>query len=326
MLSGLKLTAGQAWAAWRRYPALRRELALPVPGAPILVTGMYRTGTTWVGAMLSAAGLWPIHEPFNPNQGLWRDELAYAPAADPRPDIDRLVSELIAGGHESVVRIPYADRWFSPLRAVPSTPRRLLVKDPSAALLSEYLVRRHGMRALVVYRHPGAVAASFVRLRWPTGRLVGRLLASNRLMEDWLAPRAPTMEAAIGRSDWFSGAVLYGCLAEVLLGMEGRNKSMTGLSFEDLCGAPVERFRELHGALGIPWNERVRRAHERMTEVPEPEPAPRPHGVRRPSAAMADQWRAEVSERACAEVRDAWERFDTSLYRRPSDWRVGAER
>ncbi|MFL5942100.1 MAG: hypothetical protein ACJ75L_02390 [Gaiellaceae bacterium] len=36
-------------------------------GAPILVTGAHRSGTTWVGRMLAfAPGVTYIHEPFNP--------------------------------------------------------------------------------------------------------------------------------------------------------------------------------------------------------------------------------------------------------------------
>jgi len=325
VLSPLKLTAGQAWVAWRRYPALRRDLALPRPGPPILVTGMYRTGTTWVGAMLAAAGLWPLHEPFNPNRGLWPDELAYATGKDPRPEIDRLVAALVRGGHPEVVRLPHADRWFSPLRLLPRTPRRVLLKDPSAALLSEYLVRQHGMRALVIHRHPAAVVASFVRLGWPTGKLVTRLLSAERLMDDWLGPFAAPMEAAAGRRDWVSGAVLYASVATVLLGLERRNvEAMTRLSFEALCADPIGRFRELHARLDLPYHGGVARAHERLTEAEGSRAGP--HGVRRRSAAMADRWRSEVRESDVTAVREVWERFDLPLYRDAEDWRPRRER
>ncbi|HUG41893.1 MAG TPA: sulfotransferase [Longimicrobiales bacterium] len=321
MLVPLRLTAGQAWAAWRRWPALRRELAAPRPGPPILVTGAYRTGTTWVGAMLAAAGLWPTHEPFNPNRRLWPEELAYAPGGEPRPEIDALVAALLRGGHREVVRLAYADRWFSPLRLLPLAPGRVLVKDPSAALLTEYLVRRHRMRAVVLYRHPAAVVASYVRLGWPTGALVGRLLASPALMEEWLAPHAARMEAAAGRRDWTSGAVFYAALATALLGIEGRNSGATiRLSFEDLCADPVARFRELHARLGLPYHPGVTRAHERLTQGGDAALVERPHGVRRRSARMAGRWRSEVAPSDAVAVREAWEAFDLPLYREPADW------
>jgi hypothetical protein len=326
VLSPLKLAAGQAWAAWRRYPALRRSLARPRPGPPVLVTGAYRTGTTWVGAMLAAAGLWPLHEPFNPNRGLWPEELAYVPGEDRRTDVDRLVATLLRGGYREVVRLPHADRWFSPLAVLPATPRRVLIKDPSAALLSEYLVRRHRMRALVVYRHPVAVVASFVRLGWPTGDLVRRLLNSSRLMEDWLAPRADRMESALGRRDWTTGAVLYASLATALVGLEGRNPgAMTRLSFEALCRDPVREFRALHRSLELPWDEGIARSQATLTEGGESR-VERPHGVRRRSAELADGWRGEVDAEDVASVRAVWEEFDLPLYREPGDWQRGGGR
>lgn len=322
MLAPLKLAAGQAWAAWRRYPAIRRTLAAAPAGPPILVTGIYRSGTTWVGAMLAPAGLWALHEPFNPNQGLWDAELAYARPDRPRPEIDALVGGLLRGRHRRVLRLPNAGRWFTPLRLLPLEPRRVLVKDPSAALLVEYLVRRHGARALVVWRHPGAVVASFLRLGWPTHRLVGRLLADAELMQDWLAPHAAAMEAAVGRPDARAGAVLYGAVATALLGFEGRNpRSISRLGFEDLCADPVAAFRSLFAALDLPYDARVAGEHARLTSGPRG--AERPHGVVRASAAMAGRWRAELPPAERESVREVWEGFDLPLYRTPADWSAG---
>lgn len=321
MLAPLKLAAGQAWCAWRRYPAARRDLAAARPGPPILVTGMYRSGTTWVGAMLAPAGLWHLHEPFNPNRGLWRDELAYARSGYPRPDIDELVRELLRGRHRELLRLPHAGRWFTPLRLLPLRPTRVLLKDPSAALLSEYLVRRHGMRALIVFRHPAAVAASFLRLGWPTGALVKRLLSSRPLMEEWLAPVEPLMAAAIGRCDTTSGAILYGCVATVLWGFANRNPdSMTRLSFEDLCRDPESSFRALYRTMGLAYGDRPLREHARLSAGGSDPAQERPYGVVRTSAAVAGRWRADVPVAQQDAIRETWERFELPLYREAADW------
>ena len=324
MLSPLKLAAGQAWSAWRRYPTIRRELTAARPGPPILVTGMYRSGTTWVGAMLAPAGLWHLHEPFNPNRGLWQDELAYAPAADRRPDIDDLVRDLVRGRHRAVLRLQHAGRWFTPLRLLPFEPARVLLKDPSAALLSEYLVRRHGMRALVLFRHPAAIVRSFLRLGWPTGALVRGLLSSPRLMEDWLAPVESSMTAAAGRRDALSGTVLYGCVARVLLGFASRNpESMTRLAFEELCEDPVAAFRSLYEMLDLAYDDRVRDVHVRLSSAGEARE--RPFGVIRSSASVARRWRTEASEGELETIREVWSRFRLPLYREPADWERDSE-
>ena len=85
MLATVKLAAVRAWSAWRGFPTVRRALLAVSPGPPVLVTGVYRSGTSWAGAMLAPAGLWHLHEPFNPNRGLWRDELPFADPATACP-------------------------------------------------------------------------------------------------------------------------------------------------------------------------------------------------------------------------------------------------
>ena len=276
-----------------------------------------------MGAMLAPAGLWHLHEPFNPNQGLWHDELAYAPADAARPAVDDLVAGLLRGRHRAVLRLPNAGRWFTPLRLLPLEPRRVILKDPSAALMAEYLVRRHDMRALLLFRHPAAVVCSFLRLGWPTGALVERLLSSEALMDDWLHVMAPSMEEATGRRDALSGAVLYACVGKVLFGFSKRNaESMTPLSFEDLCEDPVGRFRTLFEKLDLSYDDRAREAHARLSAGRGSAREERPHGVVRPSASVALRWRSEVSDANLATIRDVWERCDLPLYREPADWRT----
>ncbi|HET6638426.1 MAG TPA: hypothetical protein VFH82_06570 [Gemmatimonadota bacterium] len=323
MFAPVRLAAGQAWSAWRGYPATRRALLSVSPGPPILVTGVYRSGTTWAGAMLAPAGLWHLHEPFNPNRGLWEEELAYAEAGAARPDIDRLVSRLLGGGHRATLRLPRSGRWFMPLRLLPITPRRVLIKDPSAALLSEYLVRRHGMRALIVFRHPAAVVGSFLRLGWPTGSLVRRLLANPALMKGPLSPMAGAMEEAAGREDAFSGTVFCACVASALWDFSERNPgSMIRVFFEELCRDPIGGFRALFERLDLAHDECVRREHVRLT-AGKGNGADGEHGVVRVSAALADRWRTRVPAADLEVIRSTWERCGPPIYRDSTDWPPG---
>lgn len=325
VLTELKLAAGKTWSAWRGYPATRRALLAARPGPPILVTGMYRTGTTWVGAMLAPAGLWHLHEPFNPNRRMWREELVFAEPDTPRRDVDAFVRRLLQGGHRAALRLPRAGHRFAPLRLLPFAPRRVLVKDPSAALLSEYLVRRHGMRAVVLFRHPAAVVSSLLRLGWPTGELVARLLSDEALMEGPLARARVSMTEAANRRDAISGVVLYGCVATMLWTFTERNpESMIRLQFEDLCADPIGAFRALFQWLDLDCDERVARVHERLTGGAGPG-VDDPHGVVRSSADMRWVWRERTAAADLSAVRELWERFDVPLYRDPSHWTRGVE-
>lgn len=319
--TSLKLAAGQSRAAWRRYPALRREIRSLPPGPPILVTGMYRCGTSWTGSMLAAPGVWHVHEPFNPNRGLWEDELVYAPGGEERPDIDRLVVAILSGKHRSALHVPHSHRWFLPARILPVRPGRVLIKDPSAALISEYLARHHGFRALVLFRHPAAVAASFVRLGWPTGWLVSRFVERKALVRDWLEPVSDLLREARGRRDLFSAAVLYACVARVLEGfVERGGGAIETLCYEDLCRDPIARFRELYRRLDLPYDERVRSAHQSLCFDEGGGDARSPFSVRRGSAEMAGRWRGALSPSEVEQVRAVWERAGLARYRQPGHW------
>lgn len=322
MLAPLKLAIGQSHLAWRAYPQARREIHQVPPGPPILVTGMYRSGTTWVGAMLAAPGVWHLHEPFNPNLGLWSEELAYRRSSEPDRRVDALVKDLVHGRHRKALKLPHAHRFFLPMRVLPLRPQRILIKDPSAALLSEYLTRRHGMRTLVLFRHPLGVVASFVRLGWPTGTMATSLLRNEVLMEDWLHPFARAMELAIGRRDWYSGAVLYACVARVLSGfIERSSGAMRPLPFEEICLDPIGRFRQLYRDFDLPYAPGVRAMHESLCLDDRRRHADHlPYEVRRSSEAMAWAWRDEVSEHAVTTVQEVWRDLGVPLYQDPALW------
>lgn len=323
MFATVKLAARQAWSAWRRYPSVRRALLAAPPGPAILVTGVYRSGTSWAGAMLAQGGLWHLHEPFNPNRGLWQHELAYADAALPQPAIDDLVAQLLGGRHRAaVLRLPRSGRWFMPLRLLPIRPRRALIKDPSAALLSEYLVRRHGMQAIVMFRHPAAVVGSFLRLSWPTGSLVALLRANRPLMDGPLSDAAGAMEEAVGRADAYSGAVFCACLADLLWRFTERNpETMIRVSFEELCRAPIDGYRALFERLGLEYDGRVHRVHDRLSSG-EAGAGEGEYGVARRSSSIADRWRSHVPADDRDTIRRVWERLGPPLYRDANDWAV----
>ena len=66
----LKLQLGKLVCAYKEYPQqLNTFRKFPV-GKPIFLTGTHRSGTTWIAKMLAPPGIWHLHEPFNPNQGL----------------------------------------------------------------------------------------------------------------------------------------------------------------------------------------------------------------------------------------------------------------
>lgn len=133
---------------------------------PVLVTGLPRSGTTWLARALSAAPgtALPGREPMNPRAGQFglgghltswvrRESLSGREAA---------LLKRCYRGRELRAFSRYGNRqWRAPL---PFT--RVIVKDPFALLSIPAVRGATGATPVVVYRHPAAVIASYRRMGW----------------------------------------------------------------------------------------------------------------------------------------------------------------
>jgi hypothetical protein len=320
VLSSLKLMAGRLSSAWRDYPAVRRELRALPPGPPIFVTGTHRSGTTWYAKMLAARGLWYIHEPFNPNKRVWQTHFPYVARGTSAPDIDRLMATVLDGGFRQALMLANTDHALMPLRLFPQPVRRIMIKDPLACLLTDYLTSRFGFQTTILFRHPAGFSASVCRLAWPRGEHIRRLLDCQPLMSDHLDQHAHLMESHAGTDTVASAAVLHGALNTVLW-----HFAQAGVGewfrFEDVCLDPISHFESQYQRLGLPYNQDVARTLEvncfdraRSVETYHP------HAVRRNSRAMADSWKQQLSADEVARIRDIWEQFEIPLYRDDQEW------
>src|SRR4051812_3800998 len=145
---------------------------------PILVTGMTRSGTTWVASMLSASRrLVYINEPLNPKHppgrspGLLRADVAHRYQYICTENGDRF-----RVGFESMSRLRYNlgaelrrnHRPSDLVRALRHeamfaqgrlTHRRLMVADPFASFSAEWFSRELGFQVVLLVRHPLAIVS-----------------------------------------------------------------------------------------------------------------------------------------------------------------------
>lgn len=140
---------------------------LPVDRArPLLVTGVPRSGTTWVARQLAAApgASLPGREPMNPRAGqfaLGGTLHGWVRLQEPSASQVRLLRRCYAGREPRTFSRYGSRQWAAPL---PGT--RVVVKDPFALLSVPALVRTTGALPVVVYRHPAAVLSSYRRMGW----------------------------------------------------------------------------------------------------------------------------------------------------------------
>lgn len=304
--------------------------------APVLVSGMYRSGTTWIARMLAAGGgVTVISEPFNPRhrQGILRapfsvpylyvteeNEEPYLPAvADTLRLRYRLGAEIRRvrrGRHVAKMAKNWAE--FSVGRAMG---RRPLLKDPFALLSAPWLARRFGVDVVVSVRHPAAVVSSTMRLGWKPFDFRD-LLDQPLLVRDHLTDLREELErAAENRVDVLEAAsllwkVLYGTVARVAEASDIRM-----VRHEDLSLEPMDGFAALYGALQLPFTDGAQRRIAEATSArnPNEQQAGDPHSVRLDSRANVRNWVRRLSAEQVARIREITEEAAAPFYD-ASDW------
>ena len=302
------------------YPAVRRKVASVPAGRPIFLTGTHRSGTTWLAKMLAASGIWYVHEPFAPMKGRWPRCFDFRQSAIPDAEVDRHFSDVLAGGFRAALNLPNADHPLMPLRLLKPRFQRLLVKDPLACLLTEYLTQRFDLQTIILFRHPAGFVASICRLGWPRAEFLKQFLLDEPLMDAHLESHRPLIEKASKQDDLVAAATLCGALNLVLwrFVQQGVGKP---LIFEELCSNPLDQLKALFAELGLPYDDRVRDAHHAACFGKQQEVAEyHPHAVARNSALMARSWTNQLSEDEIAQVRRIWDQFEVPLYQEEIDW------
>ncbi|NUR88887.1 MAG: sulfotransferase family protein [Nonomuraea sp.] len=239
--------------------------------APVLVTGLPRSGTSWTGKMLAAGGeLVYVNEPLNPrhppggcpgvlrasvthrfqyicpdNAGSWlpafRDTVAlrYGFLAELRAnrspyDLARLVRY---GGAFTLGRL---------------AGRRALLDDPFAVLSAGWFASSLGCKVIVLERDPVSFVASWQRLGWTV--YFHELLEQPLLVRDH--PSVLELRSLVGSTDRVAkAAALWRFTHAVLAATPG----IQVISYEALAADPVAGFRSLYTYAGLSWTPAAER-------------------------------------------------------------------
>ena len=275
-------------------------ISLLRPRRSILVTGMPRSGTTWLARLLATGRGTALagREPMNPRgrqYALAGTLPGWARIETPTSRQRRALRSSYAGLNPLVYSRYGRRQWSAPM---PWT--RLIVKDPFAMLSVPTIVDVTGATPVLLFRHPGAALASYRRMGWaPDLEELQPLVRTHQqqrpapepMAQDLPRPGEVAEAEAMGRF-W---AALY---AMALSDLE-QVPQMVVVSHEELASGGPAAGQRLFDSLGLAWTERSTAelaGGERGTPVTEASTRAGLHDFNRNPSSVARSWRKHVSE------------------------------
>ena len=280
----------------------------------IFLTGIHRSGTSWVGHVIAQAeGTNYWREPFNPSCGICKRQQYLYLTRDSEDTYykhftDSLFKGRYVGRNPDRVKRP---QWFKSN----SSEYRSFIKDPTGAFVLDWLNYHYNIDSLILLRHPAAFVSSVCRLAWDFD--FNRFLRQEQLMKDWLLPyRDLFVEHNYGGMTVQKASVLWGAVYTVLWGLICRD-SYYWKRYEDICNNPMEEFNDIFTKLKLPWSSKIGKAiyssiNGKLTFSQERD------SWERSTTEMAKIWKARLSSNEIEIIRNTVATFGLKMY--DNDW------
>ncbi len=289
----------------------------------VIVSGFPRSGTSWLAKCLSFAPGFTYYREVDNYEFVPGAEERFAGlylTADHDDEAYRRLMTRAAAGQVATARtlkqnpgplLKYFGRWGRALgERVPVLffrRRHVLLKLVYANLNLDWLsANLPHARQVCVLRHPCGQFDSWNRLGWEPNP--ARLLENPRLVADHLEPFVDVIRSA--RDYWERAGALWAATAYVIHRQRSRRPDRLIVSYEWLCGNPVERFQDLYRRLDLTWTP----AAERFLRGSDAEGDQRTYSMTRPTAKQIDKWKARLSAAEIESCRRFVEPFGLPYY------------
>ena len=298
---------------------------------PILVTGAHRSGTTWVGRMLSAASNTAyISEPLNVlhRRGMYRAEVEhwyqyitaeneekYLPAFQQLLNFRyHLFAEL--GSLRSRKDFLRMGRDLAVFANGRLRGQRALLKDPFAVFSTPWFAQKLNCQVVITVRHPAGFASSLKRLNWPFD--FRDLLSQPMLMRDYLESDRADMESIQADDIVGQSALLWRMIYRSV--HASRTPSLFPhfkvVRHEDLSLDPVAGYKSLYESLGLTFDEKIKNIilNSSSSENPTELSKKKIHSVKLDSRANMDNWKKRLAPEEITRIRKLTEDVSPLFY------------
>lgn len=241
----------------------------------IYVTGVIRSGTTFVGKILSLPlEVDYIHEPFNPLCGIPGMTKWYRYVA---PDLSTEEMQQIHALTKSIFSYDFQLRtWYPPsdslsTRVIKSVVgsrgpfylrlakpnifhKAAVIKDPTGNLLAEYLYRHFAVKPVIIIKHPISFIASLKRVNW--WPRIEEINDQPRLINDYFADEPEFIQHKYDDAV-IAAAAYWRASYKVLLSQASKYPDWQVFTHEELSQNSVSVFKTLYEKLDLPWSPAI---------------------------------------------------------------------
>ena len=224
----------------------------PQGSRPIFITGAPRSGTSWLGQILgSYSGMRYVYEPFNHQ---WNPKLSgqlqqfkyLSGGAKASLEINRNGDRAFEGRQniKQIGRALYRGYWMHTLGPFD----RVVVKDPTAVLMADWIQHRYAADIVFITRHPCGFASSIMAQGWKIS--LKRLFNQKPLMDEYLGEFSDLLERA-EQDPWLRLGAFWGAVHFVAFKQLNRYAHWHLCIYEDLCNDPIRQVLAVTERLGL---------------------------------------------------------------------------
>ncbi|MEX2410226.1 MAG: hypothetical protein WD607_02440 [Candidatus Paceibacterota bacterium] len=188
---------------------------------------------------------------------------------------------------------------------------RQVIKDPIAALSTEWLYRNFELDILILVRHPAAYVSSLKRMNWDFP--FEHLSSQKKLMSNELFPFRDLILSP--PKDFIErGALSWKCIYHVLSNYIDRNKWMYK-RHEDLAGDPVVQIKSIYDEFDLEWDKNIEQKIMNYSDHSNPVKVKKgkTHQLKRDSRNLRFKWKTDLNKIEIKKIKTItspiWEKF-----------------
>jgi hypothetical protein len=284
----------------------------------ILVTGAHRSGSTWVGQMLSLSkSIRYIHEPFNieePRIHPLKYWFEYVSEDDPRDRqrmiyryIDEILDYNIAGIKKDIKMIQGPKDVVRVIRdSYERIHKRPLIKDPLAIMSADWISKKFKANVIITIRHPAAFVASVKVKKWK--HPFEHFSNQEKLMMILLPYASTILNYQKSKPSLIDqGILLWNLIYYRVSQYQQKYPGWIYVRHEDLSQNPLDEFKKIYKRLHLRFDEQIR---DRITEFTT---AKEDEHLRRDSRKNISAWKKRLTEQEIERIKEGtsglWEKF-----------------